>query len=71
MKNATFKIEGMHCNGCAQTIKMLMEKEPGVQMCTVSFEDGEARVLYDPKKVEENRLVQLAEKPGYRVVGRQ
>lgn len=71
MKNATFKIEGMHCSGCAETIKMLMGKEPGVQMCTVSFEDGEARVLYDPKKVEEDHLVQLAEKPGYRVVGRQ
>ena len=29
MKTATFKIEGMHCDGCAETVKMLVEKEPG------------------------------------------
>ena len=70
MKNATLKIEGMHCNGCAQTIKSLMEKEPGVRMADVSYKNGEARVFYDPQAVNEDRLAELVEKPGYRVVGR-
>jgi hypothetical protein len=30
MKAATFKIEGMRCDGCAQTIKMVAGQEPGV-----------------------------------------
>lgn len=71
MKTATFKIEGMHCDGCANTIKGLIEKEPGVRMAAVFFTDGEARVLYDPQTTSEDRLVVAIQKPGYRVIGRQ
>ena len=70
MKTATFKIEGMHCDGCAFTVKTLVEKEPGVKAATVSFADGEARVLYDPQATDEDRLAATIQKPGYRVVGR-
>ena len=70
MRTATFKIEGMRCHGCADTIKTLLEREPGVQMCAVSFKDGEARILYDPQAVGEDRLVTAIEKPGYQVVSR-
>jgi copper chaperone CopZ len=44
----TFKIDGMHCDGCARTIQSLLSAEPGVQAETVSFKDSEARVHYDP-----------------------
>lgn len=71
MKTATFKIEGMHCDGCANTIKALVEREPGVQMAAVSFDAGEARVLYDPQAIAEDRLVAVVQQPGFRVVARQ
>ena len=51
MKTTTFKIEGMHCDGCAYTIKTRVEKQPGVQMATVSFSEGQARILYDPQAI--------------------
>ena len=35
MKTATFTIVGMHCDGCASTIKALLDRQPGVQMATV------------------------------------
>jgi copper chaperone CopZ len=70
MKTATFKIEGMNCTGCANTIKTLVEGEPGVRMATVSFEDGQARILYDPQTVSEDRLVAAIQKPGFRVAER-
>lgn len=70
MKTATFKIEGMRCDGCAQTIRTLMEQEPGVRMAAVSFNDGEARVLYDSQAIGEDRLVAAIEKPGFRIVSR-
>ena len=69
MKSVTMKIQGMHCDGCAQTIKMILEREPGVKTATVSFKGGEVRVLYDPAVVKEDQLVAAVEKPGYRVVG--
>jgi copper chaperone CopZ len=70
MKTATFKIEGMHCDGCAETIKGLLEKEPGVRMVQVSFAERQARTLYDPQTTGEERIVRAIEKPGFRVVGR-
>lgn len=70
MKAATFQIEGMHCDGCAETVRMLVEKEPGVKGLTVSFPDGQARVLYDPQATDEARLVAAIQRPGYRVVER-
>ena len=70
MKTAIFKIEGMNCDGCAETIQSLIEKEPGVRMAAVSFNDRAARILYDPQSVQERRLIDLIQKPGFRVIGR-
>jgi copper chaperone CopZ len=70
MKTAIFKIEGMNCDGCAETIQSLIEKEPGVRMASVSFNDRAARILYDPQSVQERRLIDLIQKPGFRVIGR-
>ena len=67
MKTATFTIEGMHCDGCASTIKALLDRQPGVQMATVSFASRQARILYDPTATDEPRLVAAIEKPGFRV----
>ena len=69
MKTATFKIEGMNCDRCANTIKTLVEKQPGVQMATVSFDEGQARVLYDPQAIDDDRLVAVIQEPGFKVVG--
>jgi copper chaperone CopZ len=71
MKAATFTIEGMHCDGCASTIKTLVETQPGVRMAAVSFADRQARILYEPEAIDEDDLVATIQKPGFRVVGRQ
>jgi copper chaperone CopZ len=71
MKTTVFKIEGMNCGACANTIKTLVEKEPGVQMASVSYSDRQARILFDPKSIEEEHLVDTIQKPGFRVVGRE
>jgi copper chaperone CopZ len=69
MKTTIFKIEGMNCGACAETIKRLLEKEPGVRMAVVSFAERQARVLYDPQRTGEERIVEAIQKPGFRVVG--
>ena len=68
MKSTTFKIEGMHCNACANRIQTLVAAAPGVRGATVSFKDGEARVLYDPQATSDEQLIETIERPGYRVV---
>jgi copper chaperone CopZ len=71
MKTTVFKIEGMTCDACANTIKNLVEREPGVRMVSVSFDERQARVLYNPQSVREERLVETIQKPGFRVIGQE
>jgi copper chaperone CopZ len=70
VKSVTMKIEGMRCDGCAQTIKALLENEPGVQIADISFKNAEARILYEPQAVGEDRLIATIQRPGYRVIGK-
>lgn len=70
MNNVTFKVEGMHCSGCASTIQMLLQRQPGVRRVSAYFNTGEARVLYDPAAVSEDDLAATIEKAGYRVTAR-
>ena len=70
MNTLTFEIEGMHCDGCAATIQFLLERHAGVQKARVSFNDGEARILYDSNAVTEEQLVAAIESSGYRIANR-
>jgi copper chaperone CopZ len=67
MKTLTVTIEGMHCDGCAETIKALLTLETGVKAVNVSYPEHRARVLYDPIAVDEAKLVAAIERGGYKV----
>ncbi|MDH3286649.1 MAG: cation transporter [Betaproteobacteria bacterium] len=67
MKTLTVTIEGMHCDGCAETIKALLTLETGVKAANVSYQERRARVLYDPTAVDEAKLVAAIEKGCYKV----
>ncbi len=67
MKTTQIKIDGMHCNGCADTIKAVIERQSGVQVADVSYDQGQARILYDPQAISEDRLAATVQKLGYRV----
>ena len=71
MKTTIFRIEGMNCDACANSIKSLVEREPGVRIASVSFSERLARVLYDPQAVGDDRLVEAIQQPGFRVVSRE
>lgn len=70
VKTATFKINGMHCDGCARTIEALVSTEPGVRKATVSFKAQEARILFDPQALDEDQLGAAIRKAGYSVASR-
>ncbi len=67
MKSVTLKIEGLRCNGCAENVKAVISAEPAVRGASVSHAEGEARILYDPHATNEEQLVRLIERAGYRV----
>lgn len=67
MKQITFKVEGMHCEGCAQVVEALLAREDGVQKAAVSYSKREARVLLDPAATDLARLGAAIERAGYRL----
>lgn len=67
VRTAIFKIDGMHCDGCARTIEVLVATEPGVRKATVSYEGREARILFEPNIASEDRLVDVIRRAGYSV----
>ena len=70
VKMATLKIDGMQCEGCARTIEAVVSKEPGVHQVTVSFSGRNARILFDPEAVTEERLATAIQKTGFAVTSR-
>lgn len=70
MKSVTLKIDGMNCDSCAANIKALLKRQAGVKTADVACDDGEARILYDPAATDENALVAMIERPGFRVTKR-
>jgi DNA-binding transcriptional MerR regulator/copper chaperone CopZ len=70
VKSVTLKIEGMNCDGCAETLQALLRRQAGVKSAAVTFGDRAACVLYDPGMIDEERLVTVIERPGFRVSNR-
>jgi copper chaperone CopZ len=70
MNTLTFKIEGMHCDGCASNLQSILERKAGVQKAVASFKDREARILFDSNAVTEEQLAAVIENSGYQVANR-
>ncbi|MGE0333872.1 MAG: heavy-metal-associated domain-containing protein [Gammaproteobacteria bacterium] len=68
MNTTTFRIDGMHCDGCAGRIRTLLGKEPGVREARVSFAEGEAAVRFNFHTVSQARLREVIETGGFNVV---
>ena len=70
MKSVTLKVEGLRCDGCAERVRTRVSSQPGVKTTEVSYQQGQARVLYDPGATDEDRLAEAIQDLGYRVVAR-
>ncbi|MGH9908566.1 MAG: cation transporter, partial [Pyrinomonadaceae bacterium] len=67
-ERAVFKVAGMTCAGCEMTIKLALEKTPGVRSADVSYERGEAAVVYDKNITTPEKLRDALNETGYKVV---
>lgn len=65
MKSTALNIEGMHCQGCAQTVEMLLAAVPGVKTVMASYADHGAQIFYDPAAVEPEALAAAVARAGY------
>ena len=59
----TFKIEGMHCNSCAQTIENSLRDN--VNSISVSYSKEKAEIDFDPEKISEGEIKKIIKECGY------
>jgi P-type Cu+ transporter len=65
MKKTNIKISGMHCASCTTIISRTLKKEKGVISAEVNFSTEKAAVQYNPKLINENKLIASIKKKGY------
>lgn len=62
---AEFRVGGMTCAGCEETIKLALEQAPGVRRAGVSYDQGEAVVEFDPDATSPEVLRDVISRAGY------
>ncbi len=66
LRRATLEVKGMTCATCETTVRLALERTPGVGSASVSFEHGEAVVDYDPARVTPTEITfELIRETGY------
>jgi len=65
MEKTTIKISGMHCASCSLVLTKALNKEKGVKTANVNFSTEKAQVEYNPKTIDEHRLLETIKKKGY------
>jgi copper ion binding protein len=66
-KQATFKVTGMSCSGCAANVEKALKSVAGVTAAQVDLKAGKANVEFDPAKTDEKALANAVKKAGYGV----
>lgn len=65
LEQRTYRVKGMGCQGCADTVQKALEKIAGVESAEVSLDEESARVRLEPGRVNDSVLAQSVEKSGY------
>ncbi|HEX7970960.1 MAG TPA: heavy metal-associated domain-containing protein [Thiobacillus sp.] len=60
-------VTGMTCGGCVNSVHKVLTALPGVQSADVSLTPGQARVVYDPARVDRTAMVQAIVDAGFGV----
>ena len=57
------KIEGMRCSySCSDKVTKVVEKLKGVKDCQVDFANNTATVIFDNKKLDSEKIINVLEK---------
>jgi copper chaperone CopZ len=65
MQTIRLSIGGMHCSGCEEVVRHVLEQQTGVKGCSVSHENGEARVAVDDSQISDEQLAEAVRGAGY------
>ncbi len=64
---ATINISGMHCENCVASIEKGIKELDGIDSVAVSLTDSTAMVMFDPAKVDVEKIGKAIEGRGFTV----
>lgn len=67
MTRTSFQVTGMHCGGCATTVRQQVEQVPGVQSLTVDASTGTLAVDAS-EPLDEAAVLAAVQRAGYEAV---
>jgi copper chaperone len=65
MNDITLTITGMSCGGCVTSVQKILSELPGVHEVEVTLTPGQARVRYDPARVDPAALTRAIISAGF------
>lgn len=65
MQEIVIKVGGMTCGGCVASVRRVLDAQPGVAAADVSLEKAEARVRFDPARVDPAALRKAIDAAGF------
>lgn len=65
MTEVTIKVAGMSCGGCVRNVTGVLKALPGVSDVSVSLDEAQAQVSYDPAQTDVDRLRQAVIDAGF------
>ncbi len=68
MKKLVVGVDGMTCQGCVKNLTGILQALPGVSNATVSLEEAQAEITYDPQMVQPPQFKAAIEGAGFDVV---
>ena len=63
----TYKIEGMSCGGCVNSLTRVLKSVPGIEPVTV--EVGRAVLRFDPALITADTIKAAVDRAGFEVIG--
>lgn len=67
-KEASLKLAGMRCVMCAKAIEDNLKRLSGIIDVSVNFANETAFVKYDPSKITLEKIIEVIENMGYKVI---
>lgn len=62
---ASFKVDGMHCEGCADKVTAALGAKDGIVSVKVALGDKRVTVEYDPTKLDTTKIAKMISDAGY------
>jgi len=66
--NIIFTVNGMTCEGCAESVRSVLKQINGVESYEVKFKENLVLVSYDPKIVSEETIEKELKKTDFEII---